>query len=222
MAARALLVYAVCRRPAGAIALAGIAGEPLAAVEADGLAAITGELARAPKASVAALRRYEGVLRQLAEGLPAVLPARFGTCMDSVEELAFVLRSRAASLRAALRDVRGRVQMTLRGVDAGAPGEAPAADGARTRGPGAAYLQALALAAARERTVPALAPVLAAVKRWVRVERVERSGEIVSVYHLIPRGAVDAYVRAASRAAQAEAVRVVLTGPFPPYAFGGW
>ena len=161
MAARALLVYAVCRRPCGRIALAGIAREPLAVVEAAGLAAITGELARPPRVTVAALRRYEGVLRELSEALPAVLPARFGTCMGGVEELAFVLRSRDASL-------------------------------------------------------------LAAVARWVRAERVERSGDIASVYHLIPRGAVDAYVRAALGAAQAEGVRVVVTGPFPAYAFGGW
>ncbi|WP_460894954.1 GvpL/GvpF family gas vesicle protein, partial [Ramlibacter monticola] len=137
MTARALLVYAVCRRPPGRFALAGIAGERLGVVEAGRLAAITGELARPPKASLSALRRYDRVLRELAGRLPAVLPARFGTCMASVEELAFVLRSREASLRAALRDVRGRVQVTLRGVAPPAAGAAQAQAHAPAGGPGA-------------------------------------------------------------------------------------
>jgi len=224
MAGRALLVYAVCPRQRAGVAGAGIAGEPLALVHAAGLAAVTGELARPPKASVAALRRYDAVLRELAQELPALLPARFGTCMESAEELALVLRARDAALRAALREVRGRVQMNLRGVEPERGPEPPAAteQGGMGGGAGAAYLRSLALAAARERETPGLAPVRAAVTRWVRSERVERSGNIASVYHLIPRASVDAYVRAAQRAAQAEGVRVLLTGPFPAYAFAGW
>src|SRR6187551_3341498 len=110
-AACALLVYAVCPPPRRRMQLAGIAGEPLAVVHAAGVAAVTGELAHPLKASLAAMRRYDAVLRALAQQLPAVLPARFGTCMGNADELAFVLRARNPSLRAALRDVRGRVQM---------------------------------------------------------------------------------------------------------------
>ena len=219
MAACALLVYAVCRPPRQRMRLAGMAGEPLAIVPAAGLAAVTGELARAPRASVAALRRYDAVQRALAAELPAVLPARFGTCMDSVEELAFVLHARDASLRAALRDVRGRVQMTLRSVDPAGARAAPAA-GAADRGSGRAYLQSLAAGALRSREVPALAPVMSAVTPWVRAERVVRNGQVATVHHLIPRGSVQAYVKAAEKAAESGGVRMVLTGPFPAYAFG--
>lgn len=220
MGTPALLVYAVCPLPRKRMRLAGIAREPLGIVHAAGLAAVTGAVARPPRATVAALCRYDAVLRALAQELPAVLPARFGTCMESVEELAFVLRARDASLRAALGDVRGRVQMTLRCVDGEHPAEAHPAGAAAERGSGAAYLQALAAEALRERDVPMLAPVIAAVKRWVRSERVVRCGPVASVYHLIPRGSVQAYVRAAQRAANSEGVRVMLTGPFPAYAFG--
>ena len=220
MTAHALLVYAVCPLPRKRMKLAGIAREPLSIVHAAGLAAVTGQVPHPPRATVAALCRYDAVLRALALELPAVLPARFGTCMGSVEELAFVLRARDASLRAALDDVRGRVQMTLRCVD---PQAADAAhpDGVATgNGSGVAYLQSLAAQALRDRDVPMLEPVIGAVKRWVRAQRVVRCGPVASVYHLIPRGSVPAYVRAAQRAATTGGVRVVLTGPFPAYAFG--
>ncbi len=219
MAAPVLLVYAICSPPRQRLRLDGIAGEPLAIVRAAGLAAVAGELARAPRVSVAALRRYDAVLRELAMELPAVLPARFGTCMGSAEEIAFVLKAREASLRTALRAVRGRVQMTLRSVRADAgPDALPAAE--VDRGSGRAYLRSLAAQASRSRDVPTLAPVIAAVGRWVRAERVERSGQVASVYHLIPRSAVESYARAAHRAAEDSGIPVVVTGPFPAYAFG--
>jgi len=220
MAAPALLVYAICSPPRQRVRLAGIAGEPLALVRAAGLAAVAGELARAPRVSVAALRRYDAVLRALGLEVPAVLPARFGTCMGSVEEIAFVLQAREASLRPALRVVRGRVQMTLRSVRAGVEQDARAAGDAVDRGSGQAYLRSLAAQASRSRELPALAPVVAAVGRWVRAERVERSGQVASVYHLVPRAAADAYARAARRAAEGGDLPVVVTGPFPAYAFG--
>ena len=92
--------------------------------------------------------------------------------------------------------------------------------GAAARSSGLAYLQSRAAEVARKREVPTLAPVLSAVTRWVRAERVARNGAVASVYHLIPRGSVQAYIRAAQRAADSEGVRMVLTGPFPAYAFG--
>lgn len=217
-----VLVYAICLRPRVRIALVGMAGEPLALVPVGGLAAVVGALEGPPEASIAALCRYNAVLCELANSLPAVLPVRFGTCIAGVQELAFVLRAREASLKAALREVRGRVQMTLRGTDTGLAEEAQAEPDTGQGGSGRDYLHGLARAAARDRAVPGLAPVVAAVSRWVRAERVECRGELASVYHLIPRGSVEAYAGAARRAAQEKGVPVVLTGPFPAYAFGGW
>lgn len=222
MTARVLLVYALCLRPRQRIALAGIRGEPLEVFAAGALAALAGTVARPPQPSEAALRRYDAVLRALAQELPALLPARFGTCMESSEELAFVLRAREAPLRLALQQVRGRVQMTLRGVDARPPPQDRSVQPAGGHRSGAAYLHALAAAASRRQEVPALAPVIAAVHRWVRAQRVERRGAVASVYHLIPRGSVQPYMRAARQAAQEGGVPIVLTGPFPAYAFGGW
>ena len=216
-----LCVYAVCSRLRVRVDLAGIAGEPLRFVAGAGLAAVVGELARAPRASIAAFRRHDAVVRALACKLPAILPVRFGTCLGGVEELRDVLEARANPLRAALRRVRGRVQMTLRGVDnARTPPARPSAGASATSG--RAYLRSRALAAAREHEQHSLAPLLPAVSRWVRAEKIERRAGIASVHHLVPRGCVAAYARAMHRTAEAAGVRMTLTGPFPPYAFGRW
>jgi hypothetical protein len=86
-------------------------------------------------------------------------------------------------------------------------------------GPGGAYLRERAAAAARERDVPGFEPVRAAVRRWVRDERVEKREGVASVYHLVPRASADSYRTAAERAGADSGLRVVVTGPFPPYAF---
>jgi hypothetical protein len=57
--------------------------------------------------------------------------------------------------------------------------------------------------------------------RWVRDERVEHRGEVSSVYHLIPRASTEAYRRAVQTSADAAGLRVIVSGPWPPYAFSG-
>src|SRR5262249_20374201 len=141
----------------------------------------------------------------------------------SVDFVTAVACQETGSIWAPLRQVLGRVQMTLRSVS---PEHARAPTRATPDlGSGRAYLQSRAAEARRSGDVPAVAPVLAAGRRRARgggrAERVGRSGRVASVYHLIPRSCVDAYVSAAQRAAQGAEVRMVLTGPFPAYAFGG-
>jgi hypothetical protein len=75
--------------------------------------------------------------------------------------------------------------------------------------------------------IPGTEPLRAAVKKWVRAERSERQdrGRLAgSLYHLVPRGAAPAYRASLQRAASAADVTLVISGPWPPYAFaeGGW
>lgn len=216
-----ICVYAITAAPRRPVRGTGLAGERLEIVSAGPLAAVIGRVRRPPSPTPAHLKKYDRVIGALAETLPAVLPARFGTCMETIDELAFVLRTRDRALRSALASVRGRVQMTLRMPDPGMPAapDAPA-PGADTLG--AAYLRARAASAAREREVSGFEPVRHAVRRWVRDERVERRGGVVSVYHLVTRGSLDKYVRAAERAALDAGLRIRISGPFAPYAFAGW
>jgi hypothetical protein len=54
----------------------------------------------------------------------------------------------------------------------------------------------------------------------VRDERVEHRAGVSSVYHLIPRGSIESYRKALQASAAAAGVRLVVSGPWPPYAFG--
>jgi hypothetical protein len=232
-----LCVYALTGG-AARVSARGLAGERLHVYAHGPVAAVAGRLSRAPDASPELLRRYDGAMRRLAGKLPAVLPVRFGTCFNDPAELAFVLRSRGASLVRALAHVRNRVQMTVRLIEdpeqrarigrRGAPLSAPVATGLpsalsrrphRPRGSGTAYLRDRAEAVARDHDVAGFAPVRDAVRRWLRDERIERRGAVVSVYHLIPRASADRYRRAIARAAATCELRLVVSGPWPPYAF---
>ena len=64
------------------VGVVGIAGERLRATTTGRITALVGELPRAPKPTMKNLRRYAAVVAALAERTPAILPARFGTCMD--------------------------------------------------------------------------------------------------------------------------------------------
>jgi hypothetical protein len=216
-----LCVYVVCSRLRARVDLTGISGEPLRVIAAAGLAAVVGEVARVPRASLAAFRRHDAVVHALAGRLPAVIPVRFGNCLRGVDELRLVLEERGAPLRAALRKVRGRVQMTLRGID-DVHASPPPPIVRRHYASGRAYLRARMRSASREHEGHSLVRLLPAVSRWVRAEKIERRAGIASVHHLVPRGCVAAYARAMHRTAEAAGVRMILTGPFPPYAFGRW
>lgn len=214
----ALCVYALAVPPDGRLTRRGVGGERLRAVTVGGVAAIVGELARMPAPTDAALRNYDRVLHSLSGRTPALLPARFGTCVQDLSELTFILQSRQQTLRKTLNAVRGRVQMTVRVADPAARGQTKRAI-ADVSDSGAGYLRARAAAVQREREIPGFDPVRAAVRRWVRDERVEKRGQIASVYHLVPRGQAQRYRRAVEHAARDAGLRVMVSGPFPPYAF---
>lgn len=214
-------VYAITSATRRPVRGEGVMGERLDVVRSGSLAAVIGRPRKPPAPTAAHLKKHDRVVRMLAEMLPALLPVRFGTCLDTTEELTFVLRSRERAFRSALALVRGRVQMTLRMADPGMPA-APdiSLPGADTLG--AAYLRARAAAAARAREVPGFEPVRHAVKRWVRDERVERRAGVATVYHLVTRGSVDRYASAVERTARSAGLRIRIAGPFAPYAFAAW
>ena len=246
-----LCVYAIVRARPGRIGVTGLAGERLHAVTAGPIAAIVGRLRAAPRPSEATVRAYDRTVRSLARRVPALLPARFGTCVRGEDELRAILGDREPALRRALAAVRDRVQMTVRIVDRGSGigdqgsgigdrgsgigSRKPEPDSDRSqipdprslipdpRSPGRSYLKARAAAAARERAVPAFEPLRPAVQRWVRAERVEKRGDVATLYHLVPRRVADRYRGALEKAARDANVRLLVSGPWPAYAFAdGW
>ena len=210
-------VYAIIASR-GAPASLRVAGERFSIVREGVLAAVVSDDARQRAPSPMNLRRYDRLVRELAERFPALIPARFGTLMAE-DELAFILSSRRAVLAAALKRVRNRVQMTIRVVPDGARQNSPTTDEPPVPTTGRDYLIARSRAAASARAVPGFDPVRAAVSRWVRDERVEHQAGVSSVYHLIPRASVVVYRAALQRSAMAANVKAIVTGPWPPYAF---
>lgn len=217
-----LAVYGLVSPAPRRIGVAGVAGERLRIVSVGAVSAIVGDLTRAPRATEANLRKYDAVMRRLARDNAALLPVRFGTQFRDLDELSLVLQSRQPTLRRMLRHVRNRAQITIRvvvpvGEPAATPSGSPRPSGLRATG--SSYLKGLAAEAARAREIPGFEPVRAAVRRWVREERIERQATVTSVYHLIPRGSVDAYRAALDRAPRTADLRIRVSGPFPPYAF---
>jgi hypothetical protein len=223
-------VYALVSRAPARLGLAGIAGEPLRLVTVDRITAVVGELRGPPAASLRNLRRYAEVVEAIAARVPAILPARFATTLADREELTFILKSRRATLGRRLRAVRGRAQMTIRLIsesesrDRLSPSQTRTAGRARLRlGNGATqgtqYLQQRMAVAASARVVAGFEPLRAAVRRFVKDERVETRGGVATVNHLVSRKAADRYRTALVHAAEDNGVRLMVTGPLAPYAF---
>jgi hypothetical protein len=57
------------------------------------------------------------------------------------------------------------------------------------------------------------------MRRFVKDERVERRGGVATVHHLIPRAMAERYRDSLERAAAKSGIRLVVSGPFAPYAF---
>lgn len=228
-------VYALVSPAPARLRLTGMAGEPLRVVTANRIGAVVGGMRRAPAPSIRNLRRYAAVVEAIAAEAPAILPARFATTVTGDEELAVILASRGATLRRRLRAVRGRCQVTIRllsplSESESESDEAPLASrsamAGRTRPrlahgatQGAQYLRRMAALAASARAIPGFAPIRAAVRRFVKDERVEKRAGIVTVNHLIPRAAAPRYLAAVERAATANHLRLMVSGPVAPYAF---
>jgi hypothetical protein len=224
--------------------ITGIARERVRAVRIGGITAFVGHVRRMPPPGEPILRRFDRVVRHLFVAVPALLPARFGTRFDTLDELTTVLRLRQASLRRALRVVRGRAQMTVRVVETDSAagslretrptkpnsidrldvGRGPRSEPATIRPvtTGADYLRGRAEEAARQRAVIGFEPVRASVARLVRAEHVDHRAGVATIYHLVPRAAAVAYRAAVERSAAAADLHCVVTGPWPPYAFTDW
>jgi hypothetical protein len=222
-------VYAITSARAGRVRGVGVRGEPLQLVRGGAVAAVVGMMSRPANATSSNVAAYHAVVQRLWEEWPAVLPARFGTHTDDPGEVTAILRTRGASLARRLAAVRGRAQMTVRIVRERGAGESGTEDPDPGRviaedASGRSYLRARAAASRRAARVPDFDSLRTSVRRWIRAERTDVRPDVATVYHLVPRASSGAYRRALVAAAAAAGVRVVVTGPFAPFAFAdaGW
>jgi hypothetical protein len=181
-----------------------------------------------PDFTTDAVSRQHAIVTRLASRHPAILPARFGSIADQASLQSLVSR-RGKEILAALQQVRGCAQMTVRIVTPTVPtfsSLSPDPADARSGGPVSSAptgTEFLKRRLERARHVPSEVEILrrelGALVRSERFVAGERDG-LVTVFHLVPHQKLDAYARRASglpSKLQPRTVRV--TGPWPVFAF---
>jgi len=207
-----LYVYAIAKRGVLAAGIRGLRGEKLRAVEVGRVVAVVGELKRRPQPTLTNVVRYDRILTKLWLANSALLPARFGTIVRDASELELMMRPLKDALHRRLAHVSGCAQMTILLVDS-----RERRGSGRPRPPlsGTEYLRVARSAG----LMPEFSAVREAVDRWVKDERTQKRGTMVTIYHLIPRRAVARYRSAAEQAARDAALEMRIVGPRSPYAF---
>jgi len=205
-------VYALAPRGADIAGVRGIGGGKLRAIAVGRLDVIVGDVRRRPRPTDATLLRYDRILTRLWELNRALLPVRFGTVVRDASDVDLTVGQLPDVLRAQLAGVRDRAQMTILILRSPRPRISRSQHSPTS---GADYLRAVQAM----HDIPGLAALRAALRRWVRGERIETRGDIASVYHLVPRGAVARYRAAALHAGKDAGIPLRVLGPRPPYAF---
>jgi hypothetical protein len=210
-----IYVYAVAEELRDIADLTGVQRERLVGVPFGHATVVAGEVAARPPIEPAMLRGQDALVRALHDRAGALLPMRFGTTSGDREEMLRSLEAHA-DLLTRLAAVRGCEQMTARAFGASSQVNEPAPAGAS----GTEYLRARAQ---RQQPAPALdilARAAGDLAKDVRIETAGQPGVLGSVYHLIARGRASEYREAIERVARdLTPVRVLVTGPTPPYAF---
>jgi Gas vesicle synthesis protein GvpL/GvpF len=208
-----LYVLALLDRPVPA---PRVPGHRIEILELRGVFAAIERMVEAPRISERALREQHDIVLRLGRAADAILPARFGALVDE-SELQRVLRVRRAALRNAFQAVRGKEQMTIRVFGRPVPSRA-----ARTTGSGTDYLRTRA-ESVRAHVPPVASAIRRALGTLVSAERVDRGrGNIlVTLNHLVDRGRASRYRSVVEAAVEQCDVPppVVISGPWPPFAF---
>jgi hypothetical protein len=202
-------LYAVTDRPAEP--LPDLA--PLGELASGELAVIYGP-ATEGEVSAEALWHHEEVVEALMDDRD-VLPFRYGTRCTDADAAARAVAERREELAAALERIRGAVELSLRVLVTDASGEAPKS--ARD------YVAAKARDAAIARAI--VGSVHEPLSARARASRQKPSGngaEPLRAAYLVDREHVDAFAaQVAGLQARRPDLRLLCTGPWPPYSFAG-
>jgi hypothetical protein len=215
-----IYAYAICEPATAATPprRRGLGGAALRVLRCDGLAAVySRHRSLRPRPSPELVLGHEGVIEAVMARGP-VLPLRFGTQLESEQQLTTLVSQRRDQLLRALDRVRGHVEIGVRVIPERA---APRAGAAGRERSGREHLLALARhqrgadRAARDLHAPLAALATASVVR----EHPAPPAVLVSSY-LVDAAAVAEFRRRAQElAARHEGTSVTVTGPWPPYSF---
>jgi hypothetical protein len=204
-------------------AITDAAGPPLPGdsplrVLPDGELAIVYGPAVEREVSAEALWRHEELVESLM-GRCELLPFRYGTRCEDEAAAARVVAERREGLTGALERVRGAAEIAVRVL---AAERAPATTTAAGE-TGAAYVVARARAATAAREVAdAIHEPLAALARDSRRRTGEGPSEPLRAAYLVDRDRVGDVAGAVARLQERHPeLRLLCTGPWPPYSFAG-
>ncbi len=188
------LLYAVMQADGTTEAGTGLEDRPLRSVTHQRLRAVVSDHDTAPPPEVENLWAYEETVERLMESGP-LLPARFGTTAAQDAELEAMLRERHEELLRTLEHVGSAVELAIRPAPTEAV-ESPQSGTEYMRGRLAQERQA-------EELERATAPLVRAQTRLANSARA----------YLVERRHVSEFV------AEASALGLTITGPWPPYSF---
>jgi hypothetical protein len=193
----------------------GIAGAPLRALSVDGVcAAYSDNATPGLEVSEEALWRHEEVVEQLM-GEHAVLPLRFGSTLAGEPELRELLEARHSEFAAALRAVRGRVEIGVRASADEPVAEQPAPEDGRAYLEGKLARRRAAADIGEQLHAELAARACASTFKLLAEPRPAFSGA-----YLVERERVAEFRRAVDALRRARpGVEVACTGPWPPFNF---
>ena len=179
------------------------------------LGTVAGPLLGIATAEDTDMLEHHRVVQELHEHFSACLPARFPTYVEDAETLRTLLTDREEALCAALERVRGRSELAVTAMWTRVP---TVADG----GPGRRYLLQRQW---QQRVAREVADELERVAR-PEAQSVQRAlnprpGTAVSLAVLVPRESTAVVVKRLSGLEPQDGVRILVSGPWPPYSFTG-
>lgn len=186
----------------------------LQTVAIDGLLAVCGPAETGP-ASAGQLWRREEILERLMDGRD-LLPVRYGTRLPDMDAAAAVLGEQREQLTAALDGVRGAVELALRVIatDDDQPSRSTS---------GTDYLRSkLVRASARDHVRGRVHEPLSFLARASSEREPGVRGETLRAAYLVARPRVPAFTRKVADLQRVNpGLRLLCTGPWPPYSFAG-
>jgi hypothetical protein len=214
-------VYAITDLAAPLALADGIDGHSLLLHQVDGIGAVCSEHDCATVAPTAQNVWHHEKVVEAAMELGAVLPARFGTCMEKREEVDEVLRRNRTMIQSALQHVHGRVEMGVRAMIP--PDDAPT----QNTSPARSGREYLLQRAQFERRLEARREEAAALHDELSRDAIESSMPAAVTGQLLLRGAylidrekVDDFRKHVRKVSTAHpALHLFITGPWPPYHF---
>jgi Gas vesicle synthesis protein GvpL/GvpF len=209
-------LYAICRADRAECANGESLGERVRIVTSNDLAAFVSDCSGVPVASETSLWDHERIVEALM-ATRDLLPARFGSVLESDLAVDRVLADRRSELTDALRHVAGAVELGVRAAWTTAAGEHRPED--QPRG-GLAYLRARA--ADQERGLQIAAELDRAVGAFVRDGRTRISAPVATLTatYLVVRSQIDRFCKRVELLRdQLPDVELTCSGPWPPYSF---